>query len=60
MIEIKILKIIDIPLTNLAYENFDSIYKHGGFMEVRFITKDEMILRIFLLITQIDKIRQFF
>lgn len=43
-IGIKILKIINTPLTNLANETFDIIYKRGNFMEVKFITKDGMIL----------------
>ena len=43
-IGIKILKIINTPLTNLANETFDIIYKCDNFMEVKFITKDGMIL----------------
>ena len=45
-IGIKILKIINTPLTNLANETFDIIYRRGNYMEVKFITKDGMILML--------------
>lgn len=44
-IGIKVLKIINTPLAKLAYETFDIIYKRGNYMEVRFITKDGILLR---------------
>lgn len=43
-IGIKILKIINTPLTNLAYETFDIIYQRGDYMKIGCITKNGKIV----------------